>query len=195
MADTQPDLAACVARIRAGDARAAEELVHHLAPLVRRIVGNRVPWQQSPEDLVQEVFFKIFTRLDQYAGIMPFEHWATKVAVNVCHDSQRRQQRNRELRCTDLSETDSQVLENLAAEQAGTELDDGVAARELAGKLLASLSPEDRLVLTLLDLESRSAAEVQAVTGWSITSIRVRAFRARRKLRREMERLAVTKHR
>ena len=58
-----------------------------------------------------------------------------------------------------------------------------------AGNMLATLSPDDRLVVTLLDLEQRSAAEVRALTGWSITGIRVRAFRARRKLRKQLEHL------
>jgi RNA polymerase sigma-70 factor (ECF subfamily) len=56
--------------------------------------------------------------------------------------------------------------------------------------LLARLSPTDRLVLTLLDVEERSSAEVAQVVGWSATLVRVRAFRARRRLRaaaRELE--------
>ena len=66
---------------------------------------------------------------------------------------------------------------------------DSVAARDLATKLLDSLGPEDRIVIQMIDLEGRSAEEVRAVTGWSITGIRVRAFRARRRLRKTIEKL------
>jgi RNA polymerase sigma-70 factor (ECF subfamily) len=50
-------------------------------------------------------------------------------------------------------------------------------------KLLSLLSPDDRLVITLLDLQERSVAEISALTGWSQSLVKVRAFRARRKMR------------
>ena len=182
-------MTACVERVRAGDSAAARELVDALVPLVRKIVGAHRPWRLSADDLSQEVFLKVFARLDQYAGVVPFEHWVARVAVNTCRDHQRGEQRSREVRWTDLGEHEAAVLENLAHETAAPDAAEGFAARELADRLLATLSPDDRLVVTLLDLEQRTAAEVRELTGWSITGIRVRAFRARRKLRKQMERL------
>ena len=58
------------------------------------------------------------------------------------------------------------------------------AARELVGRLLGQLNPADRAVVQLLDLEGKSVAEVSALTGWSRPLVKVRAFRARRKLRK-----------
>ena len=60
---------------------------------------------------------------------------------------------------------------------------DALAARELVERLLEELPPQDRLVLTLLDLEQRSTAEIAALTGWSRALVKVRAFRARLRLR------------
>ena len=71
--------------------------------------------------------------------------------------------------------------------------DDAVASRELAGQLLDTLNPADRLVLTMMDMEGRSVADVQAATGWSATLVKVRAFRARRKLRKTLEKLERSK--
>jgi RNA polymerase sigma-70 factor (ECF subfamily) len=68
-----------------------------------------------------------------------------------------------------------------------------VAARDLAHKLLERLEPPDRLLLSLLDLEGRSVAEVRQVTGWNSSRIKVRAFRARRKLRQQLEKLMETR--
>ena len=50
-------------------------------------------------------------------------------------------------------------------------------------KLLSELEPPDRLVITMLDLEQRSVKEIAGLTGWGLPRIKVRAFRARRKLR------------
>ena len=57
------------------------------------------------------------------------------------------------------------------------------AAREMLEKLLEQLPPKDRLVINLLDLEGRSVKEISQITGWSVTLVKVRAFRARRRLR------------
>ena len=69
------------------------------------------------------------------------------------------------------------------------------AVRELLEKMLSQLAPDDRLVISLLDLEERSVKEIAAITGWNVTLVKVRAFRARRKLRniandfKEMDRI------
>jgi RNA polymerase sigma-70 factor (ECF subfamily) len=52
---------------------------------------------------------------------------------------------------------------------------------------LAQLSPKERLVLTLLELEERSIQEIADLTGWSCNNVKVRAFRARAALRKLME--------
>jgi RNA polymerase sigma-70 factor (ECF subfamily) len=62
-------------------------------------------------------------------------------------------------------------------------------ARELVNRLLDSLSPEDRLVIRMLEIEECSVEEVRQATGWSSTLIRVRAFRARQKLNKRFGKL------
>jgi len=57
-----------------------------------------------------------------------------------------------------------------------------LGAREIVESLLAHLEPADRWLITMLELEEKSIEEVRQLTGWSSTRIRVRAFRARRKL-------------
>ena len=183
------DMAACLARVRRRDAAAAHALVQHLTPLVRRIVGSHLPWRLAAEDLCQDVFVKVFAKLDQYHGTVPFEHWVARVALNTCRDHLRREQRNREIRWSDLDEAEAAVLENSVAVELGRDAGETLAAHELVHKLLAALSSEDRLVITLIDLEQRSAVEVKQLTGWSITGIRVRTFRARRRLQKQLARL------
>jgi RNA polymerase sigma-70 factor (ECF subfamily) len=57
-------------------------------------------------------------------------------------------------------------------------------AKKLVSELIAQLSPEDRLVITLLHLEEKSVEEIHALTGWSRSAIKVRAFRARAKMKK-----------
>jgi len=74
---------AVLERVRGGDARAAESLVESLYPLVIRIVRSHLPRRATEEDLAQEVFLKLFTRLDRYRerGGIPLEHWGIRLAV------------------------------------------------------------------------------------------------------------------
>jgi RNA polymerase sigma-70 factor (ECF subfamily) len=184
MADDQSfDLAGCLDRVRRRDQIAARDLVGHLHPLVIRICRAHLPRRVAEEDLAQEVFLKMFSRLDQFQGAVPFTHWVSRIAVTTCIDQLRAQKRRPELRWADLSEQEAQVLDSVTA---GEEVapDEAVAAKELVQKLLERLSPEDRMVIQLLDLEQKSVAEISALTGWNQTLVKVRAFRARRKLQR-----------
>lgn len=78
------DVTACVERVRAGDEDAARVLMQHLHGLIVKIVRSHLPRRTSEEDLIQAVYVKVFTRIDQYRGAVPFEHWVSRVAVNTC---------------------------------------------------------------------------------------------------------------
>jgi len=178
------DLVGCLERVRQRDQQAARELVEHLYPLVIRIIRARLPRRVSEEDLAQDVFLKMFSRLDQYQGSVPFTHWVSRIAVTTCIDQLRMQQRRPEFRWADLSEGEADVLDAVLSDERTQAPDDALAARELVHKLLRELKPEDQLVLQLLDLEQKTIAEICELTGWNASLVKVRAFRARRKLQK-----------
>lgn len=182
------DVAACLAGVRRRDERAARQLVEFLHPLVLKIVRAHLAPRLQEEDLVQDIFAKVFSRLHQYRGQMPLEHWVARVAVNTCRNAWRALQVRPEVRWADLSEDEAQTL-TAALHTEETPVGDTVAALDLVDKLLSTLSPEDRLIIVLLDMEERGVAYISQLTGWSQPMIKVRAFRARRKLRRQLERL------
>ncbi len=190
-----PDYDELLAGVRRGNQAAARSLVEALHPLVRKIVRAHLPRRVAEEDLAQEVYLKMFTRLEQYRGEMPLTHWVSRIAVTTCIDQLRFQQRRPELRWADLSENEAQVLDAVLTGSDGEEATDALAAKELVGRLLEQLSPADRTVITLLDLEQKSVAEIRALTGWGTSMIKVRAFRARRKLRKLFEQLERKEHR
>ncbi|HEX7863238.1 MAG TPA: sigma-70 family RNA polymerase sigma factor [Verrucomicrobiae bacterium] len=176
-------------RVRENDAEASTELVRELYPLVMRIVRGHLPRRMDPEDLAQIVFVKVFQKIEQYHGDAPFPHWVSRIAVNTCLNELRAEKARPELRWADLGEEQAEALQSVIERSDGPSVDAQVATRDLADRLLETLPPRDRLILTLLDLEERTVAEVSKLTGSPEAVVKVRAFRARRKLRKELERL------
>ena len=183
------DVPGCVARVRRGDEAAARQLLEHLQPLVLKLVRAHLPRRTSEEDMVQAVFVKVFTRLSQFSGVVPLEHWVSRIAVNTCIHQISKERVRPEIRYADLSEEEEQVVQTLANSGEDLSPAQSLASHELVTKLLAMLSPQDRLVITLMHLEGRTVEEVRQVTGWNKSVIKVRAFRARRKLRKHLEEL------
>jgi RNA polymerase sigma-70 factor, ECF subfamily len=188
-AEASLDMAACLERVRQRDEDAARALVRELYPLVMKIVRSHLPRRTDEEDLAQTVFGKVFVHLEQYSGNVPFEHWVSRVAVNTCLNALRAEKCRPELRWSDLSEDAAEVMEKVVTAAKEPDPSEQLSARELAHRMLESLSPRDRLILTMLDLEERSVEEVRERTGWNASLIKVRAFRARRKLRKQFARM------
>lgn len=183
------DANACVARVRQGDESAARALLAQLHPLVLKLVRAHRPRRADEEDLVQIVFMKVFTKLDQFSGAVPLEHWVSRIAVNTCLKAMRYERVRPEIRLSDLTEEEEQVVQRLASTQDDLPESVDAMSRELLDRLLAMLNAEDRLVVTLLNLEQKTVAEVRQVTGWSTPLVKVRAFRARQKMKRLLEQL------
>ena len=187
--DESFDLVGCLDRVRQRDQSAARDLVEHLYPLVIRIIRAHLPRRVAEEDLAQDIFLKMFTRLEQYQGAVPFPHWVSRIAVTTCIDQLRAQKRRPEFRWADLSENEADVLDAVMTNENDVEAGDALAARELVHKLLGELKPDDRMVIQLLDLEQKTIAEISGLTGWSQSLVKVRAFRARRKLQKLFQEL------
>lgn len=184
------DLATCLARVARRDDAAARELVVHCHPTVLRLVRAHHARGVDEDDLLQEVYARLFAKVEGYQprdGV-PFEHWLSRLTVNACRDVLRSETRRAD--ALPLSSGASEELDALVAPGAPGAHGDGprapgddAAARELVDALLAQLPSDDALVLTLLDLEQRSTAEIAQLTGWSRALVKVRAFRARGRLR------------
>jgi RNA polymerase sigma-70 factor, ECF subfamily len=144
------------------------------------------------EEAAQEFFLKAFTQLASYEGRGSMEGWLTKIATNTCLNMIRGAKRRPEQTVSSLTENESEwldtTLSTAAAEQHVSAERDLIAA-DLAERLLGVLSPEDRLTLTMIDGDDASIKEVAEVTGWSESKVKIRAFRARKRVREAMEKL------
>jgi RNA polymerase sigma-70 factor (ECF subfamily) len=163
--------------------------VEYLYPLVSGIVRRKLPRGAAEEDLVQEIFVKMFQKLDQYRGDVPLIHWVSRIAVNRCLNAIRSQRARPEWRMADLPEDLQAALEPTSVAVEEQHPAQAIGSRELVEKILETLSPEDSVILRMLEIEDLPVAAVQRVTGKSARYIRVRAFRARQKLHRRFGRL------
>ncbi len=172
-----------VARALEGDEEASRALADRLSPLILKLVRSKLPRRVSEEDLVQEVFLKVFSKLDQFAGLVPLEHWVSRIAVNTCINALKHESVRPELRLADLSEEEEAAIQRRAAASEDLPGERRGAAQELVATMLARLKPDDRWVITLLHIDERSTKEISRTTGWSVAQVKVRAFRARHKMR------------
>ena len=108
---TPESLFACVdAWVRNGDEAAARELMNILHPRVAAIVRHHLPPREAAEDLVQEVFVKVFRNLATFRRDLPLENWVSRIAVNTCIDRLRAHRRRPELRWTELGPVNPEGL-------------------------------------------------------------------------------------
>lgn len=172
-----------------GDERAWRELVDRLYPLVAGIIRNHLRRVDDREDVAQEVFVRLFTRLGSYAGRQPFEHWVSRITLNCCHDWLRRIKARPLRSYSDLGETELEILERTLRADTPHPADDPRQLRELLDRLIAGLKPREQIVIRLLDLEERSVQDACELTGWGASKVKVTAMRARRKLAEQLQRL------
>jgi RNA polymerase sigma-70 factor (ECF subfamily) len=172
------------------DDEAARELVRRLYPLVAKMVRSHRPRRTSEEDLCQMIFIKVFQKLSQFSGKVPLEHWVSRIAVNTCLSQIEAEKVRPELRHADLSEEEQAVVENLATSSDELAPDRQLASRQLVEHLLQLLKPVERLVIDLLYLQGRSVEEIHKITGMGVAAIKVRAFRARQKMKTQLTKMS-----
>jgi RNA polymerase sigma factor (sigma-70 family) len=185
-----------VNRARAGDEGAFEELVRRYTPRVFKIASRFFRQRSVVEEMAQDAFLKVFTELSSYEGRGSFEGWLSRIATNTCLNALRHNKRRPESPVADLTDEETDWLDNKMA-AASTAIHESaersLVAADLAEKVLRTLPADDRLVLMLLDGEETPVKEISEMTGWSESKIKVKAFRARRRLRQAVEKLLQVK--
>jgi len=150
----------------AGDEGAFALLV---ARYKRRIFGLAARFARDSdevEDICQEVFIKAFENLAAFRHEAPFEHWLTRIAVRASHDALRRRRREK-----GQSGFDDYVFE--VRDHGADARHEARQARELLKWALSRVKEEERIVITLLELEGYSVREISSLTGWSESNVKV----------------------
>jgi RNA polymerase sigma-70 factor (ECF subfamily) len=179
-----------VAAARAGDEAAFTQLFKRHNSLVSRLGYRFFSRREQVEEIIQEAFVKAYLALDNYQGghEKSFVSWLARITVHACYDELRRIKKRSESRLGDLSQEEEEFLtERLRDVSAGSNVEGATISRDLAGKLLSRLKPEDRVVLTLLKQEELSIAEIAELTGWTSAKVKMRSHRAQQGLRRVLK--------
>jgi len=172
-----------IQQAQAGDHGAFEALLRLHERRVFALIGSFLRRRQDVEDLAQEVFLKAYLAIGRFRLGAPFGPWLHRIAVNTCYDHLRRIRRRPEVAFDDLGEREKGHLST------GVGSGDRIAARDLAERILATLSPKDRLAITLREVQGFEIAEIASALGCSRPAAKVRLFRARRAMQGALQRL------
>jgi len=174
-----------IRRAQSGDTGAYEELLHAHQQRVFAVVGGILRRREDVEDVVQQVFIKVYVSIRQFDLRSAFSTWIYKIAVNECYDYLRKKRVRRLVYEADLSEEQVRQLEVFDAGRGVAPPADALQRaemRDLAGQLLGELQEEDRHMLVLKEVEGLSVEEIGEALGINVNTVKVRMFRARGRL-------------
>lgn len=189
---TNPE-AALVRRCQAGDQQAFQEIVERHQSKVFSIIYGIVRSRNDAEDIAQQVFTKVYFSIKNFDLRSSLLTWIYKITVNECYDYLRKQKVRRLVYEADMSEEESQRLQNTespASRRVPIDLD--LERRDFVFKLLMKVPEEDRMLLIEKEVEGRTVEELAASTGLNENTIKVKLFRARQKLVKAAGRLGKT---
>lgn len=182
-------------RAACDDEAAFAEIVRRYSPRVFRIAGRFYRRKSLAEEAAQEIFLRAFVQIKNYEGRGSLEGWLTRIAVTTCLNLLRSAKRQPELTISELTNEETVWLEerivNASAENYRSE-EDKIVAADLLDRLFNNLPPEDSMLLTMIDGEGESVKTVAEITGWSESNVKVKAFRARRRIREALQKLLKT---
>jgi RNA polymerase sigma-70 factor (ECF subfamily) len=155
-----------------GDEAAFARLIRRYEPAVAALAWRFTRDMAAREELVQDVFVEVYFSLDGYRGDAPLEHWLRRIATRVGYRFWKR--RSREARQAPLGDLDPPAAPGET---------DPAAAGAAVHALLSHLAPPERLVLTLMYFDDCSVNEIAERMGWTRAMVKMRAYRARRRLK------------
>lgn len=180
---------AAVRRVLDGDTEAFAVILHAYERLVAATLARCLP-ANDVQEVAQDAFLRAYRALPGFRHDAPFRAWILKIARLAAMDHWRRRYRRRDIVMSDFDESGSIGVEH-AAQAVQSRLDDDARRRDDARRLLAAamerLSPDDRAVLNLVELEEVPMAEAAKQLGCGLSAVKVRAFRARKRLKRHVE--------
>jgi RNA polymerase sigma-70 factor (ECF subfamily) len=181
---------ALVLRVQNGDEMAFRDLVEPFQSKVFSIIYGILRNHNDAEDIAQQVFAKVYFSIRQFDFRSSLLTWIYKITVNECYDYLRKKKVRKLVYESDFSEDDAHMMENSGvAIDPNMPIDESLAHRDLAVKLLGKISEEDRNLLLLKEVDGHSVEELAGMTGMNENTIKVKLFRARQKLVKAAQRL------
>ena len=174
-----------IRRVLEGDIEAFGVMVQTFQKLVAADLARRLP-ASDVQEVAQDVFVRAYRALPGYRGDAPVRIWLLRIARYAAMDFWRKTYRRRDRVQEGLDESTSRRMEATHQEQVADQQRDEetrAAAQKWVAAALLRLSPDDRAVLTLVELEEHSMKEVAQMLGCGLSAVKVRAFRARKRMK------------
>ena len=171
-----------IQKAQAGDDAAFNRVVVAYRKRILGTIARLIGRPEDVEDVAQEVFLRLYFSLDQLRTAEVFEPWLYRLTVNASYDYLRRQRRRNESRMADLTEQQVVMADATAGGKENSEQQRRNQAKELVDSLLESVSEEDRILLTLKEVEGLSLKELEKIYSVNENALKVRLFRARQRV-------------
>lgn len=167
-----------------GDQKAFESLVHRHQRRVLSLIGHTIRQPNDVEDLAQQVFLKVYLALSKFDFRAEFSTWLYRITVNECYDYMRRMRALKSYGGNEIQVGELAELDRLSAGKASRAENPAKRAelRQTVELLFRRLSEEDQMLLTLRELEGYSMKEIATVMKLKENTVKVRLFRARKRL-------------
>ena len=178
---TREEELALLARAKAGDSRAFEEIVSAHEATVYHLALRQLGSREDAEDAAQEVFLKAWTGLASFRGDSKLSVWLYRITSNVCTDLLRRRKETVSL-STENEDGEAQELELPDERFDPAAIAERKDLREQVGKALNALPAEAREILALREIGGQSYEEIAKTLALDIGTVKSRIFRARKKL-------------
>jgi RNA polymerase sigma-70 factor (ECF subfamily) len=176
-----------IERARSGDDSAFNQVVQAYRKRILGTIARLIGRPEDVEDVGQEVFLRLYFSLDQLRTAEVFEPWLYRLTVNAAYDYLRRQRRRHESRMSDLSEQQVMMADAAAGGKRNVEEIRRTNIRETVDHLLGKISEEDRILLTLKEVEGLSLKELEKIYQVNENALKVRLFRARQRVLKAYE--------
>jgi RNA polymerase sigma-70 factor, ECF subfamily len=174
-----------IRRLQAGDREPFGWLVERYQRRIFSLVYHLVRRRDEVEDIVQEAFIKAFQAIRSYNFQSSFATWLSRITVNHCYDYLRRERASRVRYFWQMGEEGRGQMEALAerpTEGKREGVDERLAAKELVERLLARAPADDRIILSMKELEDLSVEEIAEILDLNVSTVKVRLHRARKRM-------------
>jgi RNA polymerase sigma-70 factor (ECF subfamily) len=171
-----------ISEIRRGNTRAFSDLVERYKDLVFTLAIRMLGNKEEAEEVSQDVFIKVYKSLSKFKGDSKLSTWVYRIAYNSCLDRIKKIKKERIFADLEhIHQTAYADLDNAFEKMADEE------RSEIIQLCLSQLSSEDAGILTLFYLEENNLLEMEKATSLTVNTLKVRLFRARKRLASIME--------
>jgi RNA polymerase sigma-70 factor (ECF subfamily) len=170
-----------IERAQAGDSVAFSEIVRVYRKRILGTIYRLIGRSEDVEDVSQEVFVRLYYSLDQLRSVEVFEPWLNRLTTNAAYDYLRKRRRSSNVRMADMSEEQVVAVDAAESSHRDNELQEHAETREFLDVLLSEISEEDRILLTLKEIQGLSLKELSKIYEVNENALKVRLFRARKR--------------